>query len=243
MGWLHDQIRTDIEKRILSGQLVPGDKIPTEAELVKRYDCARMTVSRALSALTASGLLERRKRAGTFVAYPRLHAMVLDVPDLQQEVVRRGQVHGFRLLSRRRRGAARSVAAEKALAGKGELLEVEGLHLADGRPLARESRLISIAAVPSIVDAGFEHDPPGTWLLQNVPWTEAATRISATGADSETASILEVELGTACLTIVRSTWRGKEQITTVRQIFPGNAYDLSANFAANNPRADQQNAV
>ena len=68
--------------QILSGLVGPGDRIPSELELMARYGCSRMTVSRALSTLSNAGLLQRRRRAGTVVAQRRTESMVLDVPDL-----------------------------------------------------------------------------------------------------------------------------------------------------------------
>ncbi len=53
MSALHDRIRRDVEKRILSGEWRPGHRIPYEHELMADYGCARMTVNRAISALAA----------------------------------------------------------------------------------------------------------------------------------------------------------------------------------------------
>ena len=73
---LHERIRSEIEAAILAGDLRPGDRIPRETDLMAEYGCARMTVNKALSALAGSGMVERRKRAGSFVAQPRAQAMV-----------------------------------------------------------------------------------------------------------------------------------------------------------------------
>ena len=56
--------------RILSGEWPPGHRIPFEHELTARYRCSRMTVSKALGDLVAAGLIERRRRAGSFVRRP-----------------------------------------------------------------------------------------------------------------------------------------------------------------------------
>lgn len=222
---LHERIRRGLEADILSGALPPGTRLPTEAELMVRYDCARMTVSKALSALTAAGLVERRKRAGSFVARPRMHSMVLDIPDLAAEVARRGQHYRYEMIDRS------IIAADPALiAGKGELLRVEGVHHADDRPLAVEDRYISLAAVPEIAEVEFTSISPGAWLLAHVPWTEAELRIAAVAAQGEVALRLDRPAGTACLTVERRTWRGAEGITFVRQHFDGNDYDLVAKF-------------
>ena len=116
------------------------------------------------------------------------------------------------------------------LAGKGDLLSVRCLHLADGLPFSLEDRLISLVAVPSAADADFSVTPPGTWLLDHVPWTEAEHRIAAINADAETAALLSVPDATACLSLERRTWRGDQHVTHVRQIFPGESYDLIARF-------------
>lgn len=227
---LHERIRTDIETAILSGKLAPDQRIPIEQELMQTYDCSRMTVSKALSALATAGLIDRRRKAGSFVARPKFHSMILDVPDLPVEVAKRGEVYGYRLLTRAIREPVRGRPDEKALAGAGRLLQIDGVHLANGVPLAVERRLVSLIAVPTIEAIDPEIDPPGTWLLRHVPWTEAETRISAVAADAETARQLQVQPATPCLLVERQTWRGKERITAVQQHFLGTKYDLVARF-------------
>jgi GntR family histidine utilization transcriptional repressor len=225
---LHERIRAGIEADILSGTLAPGARLPVEHELMRLHGCSRMTVSKALSALALVGLIERRKRAGSFVARPKVHAMVLDVPDLGAEVIERGQSYAYRLLGRKLRAPRGD--QEKSLAGRGKLLQLDGLHLADGMPLALEHRLTALAAAPDMADADFSAEAPGSWLLNHVPWTEAETRISAVNADARTAGLLGLDAGAALLSVERRTWRGPERITSVRQLFVGSAYDLVARF-------------
>jgi GntR family histidine utilization transcriptional repressor len=238
---LHERIRSEIEAKILDGALAPGDRIPIEHELMRDYGCSRMTVSKALSALAASGLIERRKRAGSFVAQPRVHSMVLDIPDLASEVAGRGQSYEYRLIKRQVRPPTFDKTNEQELARGGHLLELRGLHLADGVPLAVEDRLISLAAVPDMQEADLSTQSPGAWLLTHVPWTEAETRISSVNADAETARKLKVSVGTACLSVERWTWRSDERVTQVRQLFVGSAYDLVARFGSG--RSDGSAAV
>jgi GntR family histidine utilization transcriptional repressor len=228
---MHERIRTDIEARILSGALAPGDRLPTEHEFMEEYNCARMTVNKALSALATAGLIDRRKRAGSFVAAPRLHSMILDIPDLMQEVILRGQSYRFDLHKREVRRAKTSSHGHFDL-GPGKVLALMGVHYANGQELAVERRTVNLKAVPAIEQASFEKEPPGTWLLHHVPWTEAETRISATAADEETASLLLLKIGAPLLQIERRTWRGDDRITSVQQSFRAETYDLFAKFKA-----------
>ncbi len=227
---LHRRIRADIERRILTGEWHPGDRIPFEHELMAQYRCARMTVSKAIASLVEAGLIVRRRRAGSFVAQPRIHSVILEIPDIQAEITARGEHYGLRLLSRRRRKPVASSPEEKTLAGKGDLLALRCIHLANGRPFALEDRLISLASVPQAEHVDFTVESPGTWLLGHVPWTQAEHRITAVNADRDTARTLDIGLHTACLALDRRTWRASAHITHVRQLFPGTHYDLIARF-------------
>jgi GntR family histidine utilization transcriptional repressor len=229
-GTLYQRIRGQIEDLIRSGAWAPGRKVPSEAELMAQFDCSRMTVNKAMSALAEEGLIVRRRRAGSFVARPRVHSTVLDIPDIQAEIVTRGETYRFDLLELKRRKAKAGDADEVALAAGGELLVLRGLHVAGDRPFALEDRLISLAAVPQAADLDFAEESPGAWLLHHVPWTEAENRISAVGADPPTADLMALDVGTALLAVERRTWRAGEPVTWVRQLFPGEAYDLVARF-------------
>jgi GntR family histidine utilization transcriptional repressor len=233
---LHERIRAEIEAKILSGLWRPGHRIPFEHELTAQFGCARMTVSKAIASLVDAGLVVRRRRVGSFVAQPRIHSAVLDIPDIQGEIAARGQAYGLKLLASRRRKPDRHWLAEVQLAGGGDLLAVDCLHLADGQPFALEYRLIGLKAVPEAAQADFGTTPPGRWLLDHVPWTEAEHRISAVNADETMARLLAVETHAACLVLDRRTWRGDRDVTHVRQIFPGSAYDLVARFTPGGPR-------
>ncbi|MDP1740785.1 FadR/GntR family transcriptional regulator [Polaromonas sp.] len=61
------EIVEGLASSIREGQLLPGDKLPTEAEIMVRFDVSRTVVREALSRLQASGLVETRHGIGTFV--------------------------------------------------------------------------------------------------------------------------------------------------------------------------------
>lgn len=235
---LNQRIRRDLEHQILSGAWAPGFRIPYEHELMAQYGCSRMTVNKVLTALAESGMIERRRRAGSFVARqsPHLEQVALEIPDIALQVSAMGLRYGYRLLQRELRGPHAHDEGEIALAASAQVLALRCLHLADERPLALEHRLISPVGVPEAGAVDFSRTAPGSWLLQNVSWTRAQHRISAWGADAATAQLLDVKPGTACLVIERHTWRGEQAITRVRQIFLGDAWDLVARFAPGNSR-------
>lgn len=64
------EIVASLEADIRAGRLLPGQKLPTESELVGRFDVSRTVVREAISRLQASGLVDTRHGIGTFVIEP-----------------------------------------------------------------------------------------------------------------------------------------------------------------------------
>lgn len=228
-GPLHLRISADLAAKIRSGEWPPGYRIPFEHELTLRYGCARATVGKAVQALATAGLVERRRRAGSFVAQPHVQAAVIEIADIQAEIERRGQAYGYELISRRI-GMMRADGDEGALATPGPALKLICRHQANHRPFALEERAIHLAAAPEARGIDFATISPGAWLLKHVAWSRAEHRIAAIGADPVLAERLGLAPGHACLRLTRWTWRGGEGVTVVRQTFPGEAYDLVARF-------------
>jgi DNA-binding LacI/PurR family transcriptional regulator/DNA-binding transcriptional regulator YhcF (GntR family) len=64
----HVQVQRVLRDMVKSGRLQPGDKIPAELHIADALGVSKMTVNKALLALTASGLFVREVGRGTFVA-------------------------------------------------------------------------------------------------------------------------------------------------------------------------------
>ena len=63
---------------IRSGSITPGDKLPTESEIMRMLGVSRTVVREAISNLQAAGLVETRHGIGTFVLEPSNAPMGLD---------------------------------------------------------------------------------------------------------------------------------------------------------------------
>lgn len=64
---LYRQLDAILRDQIAGGQIQPGDRFPSEAELCLRYGVSRATVRQALEALENEGRLERTPGRGTFL--------------------------------------------------------------------------------------------------------------------------------------------------------------------------------
>lgn len=69
---LVQEIVEGLASNIREGLIKPGDKLPTEAEIMARFDVSRTVVREALSKLQASRLVETRHGIGTFALAPQV---------------------------------------------------------------------------------------------------------------------------------------------------------------------------
>jgi DNA-binding LacI/PurR family transcriptional regulator len=63
----HKQLFEELGQAIQRGAFVPGQRLPTEAELMQQYGVSRTTVTRTLRDLENRGVIWRRRGSGTFV--------------------------------------------------------------------------------------------------------------------------------------------------------------------------------
>lgn len=64
---LYQQVAAAIRQGIADGDFPPGSPLPSEAQLIERYEVSRPTVRNAISALRSEGLIEVRHGKGSFV--------------------------------------------------------------------------------------------------------------------------------------------------------------------------------
>lgn len=64
---ISEQISQQIKEQIISGELKPGDKLPSEHELCQMYQVSRTSVRQALANLTSLDLIETRFGEGSRV--------------------------------------------------------------------------------------------------------------------------------------------------------------------------------
>jgi len=232
---LHQRILTDIQDRILSGEWAPGHRIPFEHELMRQYGCSRMTVSKVLTQLAGAKMIERRRKAGSFVSRPHSQSAVLEIPDIKTEVAALGLPYRFEVIGRHKRTSRASDRELLDTRASIPLLELTCCHFAGRQPFCFEERLINLLAVPEAAQETFGEVAPGAWLLGRVPWTIAEHKIRATAVDTAAAEALHLRAGKPCLTIERRTWSADQPVTFVRLTYPGNLHELVASFAPPEP--------
>ncbi len=215
-------VQAEVLRRIHAREWKPGDLIPNEADLALEFGCARTTVNRALRAVAETGLLDRRRKAGTRVAAQPVAKATLNIAVIRTEIEERGQTYGYERLTRREAVPPSVVSCALETSENRPLLHVRALHLADGTPYALEDRWIDPDVVPAALDESFETVSANEWLLKHAPYTHGEISFAATSATQDEAAVLQCPVCSALFTIDRVTWDGGLAVTKVRLLFsPG----------------------
>jgi GntR family transcriptional regulator len=150
----HRRIEQVLRDRIQT--LRPGDRLPSDAELVAEFGVSRMTARNAMQRLAQEGLVARHPGRGSFVAEPSAHRRTDRLLTFSSEMARRGRVPSSRLLARSIRPSTRAEAAALELAPGQPIVEVRRIRLADGEPLALESAALIVACAQEVLTADLE---------------------------------------------------------------------------------------
>jgi GntR family transcriptional regulator len=68
----HREVREAIASRIASGDLAPGDRLPSERDLQEQFSCARSVIRQALAALARDGWILSSNQRGYTILGPRI---------------------------------------------------------------------------------------------------------------------------------------------------------------------------
>lgn len=194
-------ISRTLREDIGQGRYVPGDKLPTEAQLATRFGVNRHTVRHALSALVEDGVVRTRRGAGAFVA-----ARPTDYPlgkrvRFHENLSRAGRSPGRKVLALDLRAAAETEAQMLDLAEGDQVLACHGLYLADGLPIALSESVFPISRLPEM-ERALRDNPSVTAALRQsgvADYTRAATRLTAEVASATQALQLQIHEGAPLL--------------------------------------------
>lgn len=84
---VNEQIGGFLRRQIETGRLTPGARLPSTADLARRWRVNTHSIQRAMKPLVAQGFVERRQKSGTFVCERSLKTMIAVVfgPSLADE--------------------------------------------------------------------------------------------------------------------------------------------------------------
>jgi GntR family transcriptional regulator, histidine utilization repressor len=211
----YNTIKQYLKRELAQGRWQPGARMPSESELVERFEVSRMTVNRALRELQSEGLIERVAGLGTFAAHPHRVSSVLKIRDLQEEIIERGHRHHAEVHFAREERATAAVGRAFGVPTGARLFHSLIVHHENERPLQYEDRYVNPECAPDYLKVDLTQVTPTHYLLQVAPHWEAEYSIRATAANAREAK--------------RTANRGVP-VTLARLVHPGSLYEIKGRF-------------
>jgi GntR family transcriptional regulator len=197
-----DEVREALLTQLTGGDLVPGDKLPSESDLAERFAVSRATVREAVLGLLDAGLLVRRHGSGTFVAAASRANHALDATVSYTAMIREtGQEPGEIVLAKTERAATATECERLGLESSGSVMEVERVRLAGARRVIYSRDRIPSALLEGVADDELDASLYGVLDRAGHAVARATARLTPTVADAALARHLEVRRTTPLLRI------------------------------------------
>ena len=132
---LHEQLKTILKEEILSGRY--EDKIPSERELMERFNISRSTVRQAVLALVNDGVLEKIHGRGTFISLRPVEEWLGNLTSYNDIVKEMGMKPSIKLI---RQGITSSPSDAATTLGLSEFYFIERIRYADDIPVSYEKQ-------------------------------------------------------------------------------------------------------
>jgi GntR family transcriptional regulator len=148
------QIADRLRDAISAGAFAPGDMLPGETELVRRFEISRTTARSALDRLENEGRITRRAGKGSIVLPPRLERPLNLLSSFAEDMRARGMRASYGTRSVRMLPARKDVATALDIGPGTLVVTIDRLFLADDKPMA--------VATTKLSPLLFQHVPPPT---------------------------------------------------------------------------------
>lgn len=202
---IYFQIKQSIEKLIESGELAPGQALPSENELSRLLHISPMTVRRAMSELVNEGYIHRERGRGTFVSTRRLQHQLEHLSSFTEDMKARGMKPSSQILLLERVAAPPTLRERFDLPPDAWMTRIKRLRLADQMPVGLHCSYLNGIELSA---EELERSESLYTLLEakGIVLAEGEESIEAVAADVETSRLLGVPEGAPLLQATRTSW-------------------------------------
>jgi len=228
------QLRDVLRSAILAGKLAGGERLPSEAALIRQYGVSRVTVRQALSDLQSQGLITTVNGKGSYVTRPDGSTANRSYVGILSSLRREGHQAAGKVLSHRNVKAAEDVARALRVPPGTTVGCIRILRYRDGRPFIIGANYLSVEMAERLAAEDLTVIDVAAALEARLGIRIGDVRMhaKAVAADAKTAKLLDYPLGAPILR-VRSTAYSydREPITYGDALCHGELCDLRFNFS------------
>jgi DNA-binding GntR family transcriptional regulator len=181
---------------LVTFDLKPGARLPSESELCNHYRLSRITVRQAITALVNEGMLRRWQGRGTYVLSPRHAERLADPEHFLLSGFDGEDQASIKVFSAETVPAAAWIAAKLGIPAGEDVHKIRKILSADGLPVAFRTTFVPKRLAPALLESDIA--PPLHLLMEGryrLRLAEAEEMIEFIVADEFRAEMLQVPLG------------------------------------------------
>jgi GntR family transcriptional regulator len=219
---IYYQIKQTIRSWIVNKEYTPGEKIPSETEMITRFKVSRLTIRRAISQLVQEGFLISKRGEGTYVSQNEklIQGFNAELTGVIDDIFTQKSNWETRSVQMMRMKAPKLVREKLALEQEGEeVVQVKRVRFLRDNPYAYAINYLPLAIGEKIVERDLYKKPLIQVLVQDlgVVFTDAIQTMEASFADYEVATALAMASGSPTLFIERILYTKKDRPVDVFQ--------------------------
>jgi GntR family transcriptional regulator len=198
------QIYGNLRKAIELNEYLPGQLLPSEPELEKRYGVSRITVRRAIELLANDGYVSAKQGVGTIVAYPSMQKPSY-VTSFSEMLSENGYNPSSKNIHLSFVQPSKDIIDLMGSPGLSELVCIQRLQLADEEPIGIMTNYIRPEAVPGIEARELNFTSLYAFLEREYHIIINTSRdiITARVADLAQAAMLKISVGSPLIFLKR----------------------------------------
>lgn len=234
------QISRELIARIQNGDLPAGAPVPSENEIIEKYQVSNTTARKVLSELERGSYVTRIKGKGTFVRDLAVVRAIDRIFGFTRNMLEAGRKPKTRLLGFHLRDADHSqVINGRQFTLKGPFCEIERLRLADGIPMMWETRYISLRLCPAIQQRNLEGSLYDIFQSDyGIQLTEINQMLSAVVLNGTELKPFGLTAPVPAFRVEGASFTGKGLIVEMENsVYRGDMYRFAAKATPTNPTA------
>ena len=229
----YHQVKEAVKALIASGELKPGEMLPSELSLSGQLGISRLVVHRAFRELVTEGLLIRKRAVGTFVAPPIKRSYTVTGPlfSMTENLSADALEPSNTILLQEVIPAGEGIGTELKLAQAARVIHLRNLRLAKRLPFAVEDMYLPFDRFPALATLDLNNTSVYVTLekLYNAHPQEALDLVTAGSATGQEAGLLGLNKGAPVMRLKRvSTDRQGLTVEYSKVVFHADRYQFVA---------------
>ena len=149
---LYHQIQQRLLEQIRSGELKPGEPLPSIQQIAAQMGVSQMTVRQAVGALCELGVIYSRQGKGTFISSIKLERDFRQVLSFSEETEARGAKPSSIVLEFSTQTPAQDVIEALSLREGERVFHLHRVRLSDSVPMGIESSCLPVELCPTLIE-------------------------------------------------------------------------------------------